>query len=154
MDTSSIQKIINRLRNGPDQIIALTWIAKDYSKLDLIRDLEAYIKETEENKYENAQKTIDEHFDNIRKEIAEEFSKKYPNYLFDVVDCNDDRSCFILHVYNVEDEHAEEIREGINNMDVKLFSNRNGYMVIPAIKNPKVTKEHYPQFFMEKDNHF
>jgi len=41
---NDLQQIIDRLRNQPDGILANTWVAKDYSKLDLIRDLEKIIE--------------------------------------------------------------------------------------------------------------
>ena len=52
-----IPEIIARLKNQPDQVLALTWVAKDYSKLDLIKDLQSvldgYQKEWEEKKKED-----------------------------------------------------------------------------------------------------
>ena len=39
-----IREIILKLKNHHDQILAITWVAKDYSKLDLIKELEELIK--------------------------------------------------------------------------------------------------------------
>lgn len=41
----TLKEIIARLRNHPDNILALTWVGNNYSKLDLIKDLEALAAE-------------------------------------------------------------------------------------------------------------
>lgn len=50
MEIQSLKEIISRLRNHDDKILAITWVANNYSKLDLIKDLEKVLKEPEQKK--------------------------------------------------------------------------------------------------------
>jgi len=46
-ENEKLKKIIERLKNNPNKILNMTYVAKEYTKLDLINDLEEIVNETE-----------------------------------------------------------------------------------------------------------
>lgn len=47
MNTEKLKSIIKRLRNNSNQSLSMTYVAKEYSKLDLINDLEEILEKQE-----------------------------------------------------------------------------------------------------------
>jgi hypothetical protein len=139
---NKIQEIIARLRNNPDKVLAITWVANNYSKLDLVKDLEEALKTLPS--YEDALEIIQTHIDNMKATVASKIKELFPEFPSEVASSVDDRTCFIIRVFNVPEERTEEVNQAIYKLDDNMFNEQ--FFLAASVKSVSVTNQYYPEY--------
>lgn len=145
MKNEALSGIIARLRNHDDGILALTWVGNNYSKLDLIKDLEKVLAAPAEISYDDAVEAVDIHVSRIRKEVAKRVKDMFPEFPSEVTSSMDDLNWLIARVFNVPDERHDEIHEKIEKLNHELFPD-SIFMLTASLKTVEATEKYYPEF--------
>ena len=151
MKNNDIINIINRIRNNDDNTLSITWVGKNYSKLDLIHDLEKLQIESNFSSYEEACDFIEASINEIKRNLEKRIAEMYPGFPSAVTSSFDDDNCFIVNIFNVPEEMWDEIREKIADLERELFREKP-FAILVSLKNPEVTKEYYPNSFFQNRN--
>ena len=149
MKNEALSGIITRLRNHEDGILAMTWVGNNYSKLDLIRDLEKVLSEPPEISYDEAVEAVDAHISKVRADIAKRMNEMFPEFPSEVTSSMDDQTWLIARLFNVPKERDDDIHEKIERLNHELFPD-SVFILTASLKTVEVTEQYYPEFAKSK----
>ena len=132
MKSEALAKILERLRNHNDNILSITWVGNNYSKLDLIHDLENLQQEQFAESYEKAVETIRDYVDNVKCKVAKMVRETFPAFSSQVSVSVDDQNILIVKLFNVPVEQFHEIYEKLYAIEHELFK-KGEFVIVPDI---------------------